>query len=570
MFPKNFCHYLAVRKIMPTFAGMMRKATLSIWAVVILLLLLGCGLDRAERVRQLEMLEAHNRVDSVMQDDSLAKELVDYFDRHGSANERMRIRYMLGRIYYKLDELPRALETYLEAVSYADTANASQEDYKVLSRIHAQSAIIYHSQVQPESELAELREAERYGWYGLDTIQAIECHAQQSGAYSYMHKPDSAILLAEEASEMYAGVGANRRAATTLSGSILSLLQTGNFVKARKVLERYELESGLFDPDGNIESGREIYYYVKGEFYLAIHQPDSAESFFRREQTTKDLNNQIASVKGLMEVFKQKKIPDSIAKYASLAYQLNDSAYSLSEMQNIQKLRAAYNFSHNKQLAEQSQSDLKFSYLYITILSLALLLVILFVVVCWNSVRRKNKAKEKEYAVIHERLASLQKEVAELFSDEKLSGDEVYEKKSSEIEQLVGRLKIYNQNLRKKKSISIEQRIKESDIVRRLHDYTTNNPYKQASCSDFSELRRFMNETLPDFYGALYKHSYTPSEMEYNVSVLIRCSFSPSEIHKLTGLSMSYISNMRSRLLQRIFGKEGTPKDYDNMLMFIK
>ena len=47
-----------------------------------------------------------------MENDSLAEALVDYFDRHGSANERMRAKYILGRTYYCLGELPRALERH--------------------------------------------------------------------------------------------------------------------------------------------------------------------------------------------------------------------------------------------------------------------------------------------------------------------------------------------------------------------------------------------------------------------------------------------------------------------------
>ena len=97
-------------------------------------LMMGCTGQKSQRLQQLEELEATNRAGKELLNDSLAEDLVDYFDRHGSSNERMRSRYMLGRTYYFMGELPRALEIYNEAADCADTTSADC-DYKVLSRI---------------------------------------------------------------------------------------------------------------------------------------------------------------------------------------------------------------------------------------------------------------------------------------------------------------------------------------------------------------------------------------------------------------------------------------------------
>ena len=88
----------------------MRKLAHSVICLWIVCLLTSCGNDREQRVLQLEQLEQQNRSGQPMLNDSLAEDLVSYFDRHGDANERMRSRYILGRTYYCLDELPRALE----------------------------------------------------------------------------------------------------------------------------------------------------------------------------------------------------------------------------------------------------------------------------------------------------------------------------------------------------------------------------------------------------------------------------------------------------------------------------
>ena len=94
-------------------------------------LMVGCGSDKKERLQQLELLEQMNRADSVMKNDSLAEDLVDYFDKHGSDNEKMRARYILGRTYYNLGELVRQGELdYMSSgiyIEFDDKGNVACE-----------------------------------------------------------------------------------------------------------------------------------------------------------------------------------------------------------------------------------------------------------------------------------------------------------------------------------------------------------------------------------------------------------------------------------------------------------
>ena len=194
--------YLVVSRDYCIFAPMKAKRLIGLVVVGMLVLLAGCSGDKAQMLQQLEQLEQQNRSGEAMLNDSLAESLVNYFDRHGDANEKMRSRYILGRTYYCLDELPRALEMYNEATDCADTTSADC-NYKVLSRIHAQSAVIFNLQVQPRSQLAELRMAENYAWRGKDTIQAIECYAQQSDAYELLGIQDSIVLIKETSAQSF-------------------------------------------------------------------------------------------------------------------------------------------------------------------------------------------------------------------------------------------------------------------------------------------------------------------------------------------------------------------------------
>ena len=204
----------------------MKKLVYGIFCLLALGLSIGCSGDKAQRLQQLEQLEQQNRSGQPMLNDSLAEDLVKYFDRHGDANERMRSRYILGRTYYCLDELPRALETYSEAIDCADTTS-SDCDFAKLSRVYAQKAAIYYDQVQARTQLENLRLAEYYAWKGMDTLMAVECFSQQSNVYELLGNQDSIVIIKEAAAQLFKSIERVDRAAQTLGSAILALVKNG-------------------------------------------------------------------------------------------------------------------------------------------------------------------------------------------------------------------------------------------------------------------------------------------------------------------------------------------------------
>ena len=540
------------------------KRLIGMIVVGAVVLLAGCSGDKAKMLQQLEQLEQQNRSGQPMLNDSLAESLVNYFDRHGDANERMRSRYILGRTYYCLDELPRALEMYNEAADCADTTSVDC-DYKVLSRIHAQSAVIFNLQIQPRSQLQELRLAERYAWKGKDTIQAIECYAQQGNAYDFLKKPDSVIIIRSKASTMFRTVGLIERSAQTLSSAITALIEKGDVARARSFCNLYETKSGFFDENDNIVSGREIYYYAKGCLLLAVHQLDSAEYIFRKELLYgKDLNNQIAACKGLQKVFEQKRIPDSIAKYANLGYVLNDSAYSSSEMQNIQKMQASYNYNHHKLLAEQSKRDAERS--MIIFISFA----VIFLVVGGAAFAFYRSKKLKELAEYRQNLEALGKTQSEL---QELCGEDadvpaLIARKNEEISHLQSRISEYQKHQADKEKANLEDRLTHAKVVKDLASLLDENPVRQASREQIRQIANLLNEQIPSFYNEL-NASVVLRPVEYEVCMLIRCHFKPSSVGKLLGLDEAYVSNVRRRILHKVYGIEGNPKGLDERIMKI-
>ena len=83
-------------------------------------------IQRTAQMRaSLAAFQAANQADFVFTTDSLALELVRFFDHPlhfwTSANDRLMAHYLLGRCYADMGEAPRAIEEYSEAVEQADT-----------------------------------------------------------------------------------------------------------------------------------------------------------------------------------------------------------------------------------------------------------------------------------------------------------------------------------------------------------------------------------------------------------------------------------------------------------------
>ena len=533
----------------------------------VLLLMMGCTGDGVQMRQQLEELEQQNRAGEQLLNDSLAEDLVEYFDRHGDANERMRAKYMLGRTYYHLGELPRALETYLEAASCADTTS-NDCNYHVLCRIHSQSAEVFHKQIQPRSELKELRLAEYYAWKAKDTLTAINCYALQSGAYYFLHMPDSVIIIEEQASNLYEKIGRADKSAQKLINTITSLVGKGKLNKARRYLDLYETKTGFFDENGNICKGFEIFYYIKGKYYLAIHKLDSAEYLFRKElRKGKDLNNQIAGCKGLQELYEQRRIPDSIAKYANLGYLLNDSAYSLSEMQNIQKLQASYNYNHQQFLAEKNARKAERTVAWLVVVSALLVVLLLAIYLLYQKYKADKDRAQAEYRLNQSRLEEAQSELLEL-RERNQDADALINKRSEEIKALQKRMDEYQSRQDSYDSATLEDRIDNSGIVKELNALLELNPVQSATQSQIRELKKFVNEQIPCFYESL-NEPLLLRPIEYEVCVLTRCHFKPASICKLLNRSDGYIANLRKGILLKVYGIKGSPKDLDERIMKI-
>ena len=463
-----------------------------------------------------------------------------------------------------------ALEAYQDAVACADTTDTDC-DYAILSRIYAQTARLFYYQYKFQNHNRELALAEKYALRAKDSLMAVECFSELANSYVLLNRPDSVLLIVDKAVKRFHGLNNYRRAAGIKSKAIIPLLNSGRYAKAKEFINDYIKNSGYVDNNGNVCPGREFFYYKLGQYYLHTKKLDSAEYYFRKElRLGNDVNDQIAGRKGLLLLYEIDGMVDSVAKYAKEGYELIDSSYSLSEMQQIQYLNSFYDYSRFRHESVIKSLQLSHTIIRAVICGLALIFIISALLIVLIILSKKRSLEKAVYLSHIEHLSQAQADLLLLHSNSNTSSVRLLEQKRKEIKQLREKLQDYQTISNEVKRLSLEERLCSAPIVCRLKEMANANPYQVASASEQNELRKLVNTEIPSFFDAVNSNSVVLSDFEYNVCMFIRVQIAPVQIAHLLKITEGYVSTVRTRMHKKILGKEGTAKEFDKWIMSIR
>lgn len=539
--------------------------------LLVMALVLAAGCSRLGRTAE-EMRQTIARADSMNKAyvpmDSLGEQLqtaADYFDRHGTANEQVRAHYLLGCVYRDLGEAPEALQHYHDAVDRADTT-ASDCDYSLLARVHGQMADIFYEENLPNEALSQLSLQSLYGKLAKDTLVWINAFSQRSSVYEMMNMPDSAISIGEKSYQLYKTFGYNKTAAQSLGTLVYYLISCKRYSEAEQYTGIYEKESGYFH-EGRIAEGLELYYYLKGKIALGGRRYAQAEKYFRNllDEST-DVNNKEAAFKGLVDLFTEIGETDSIAKYAVLCYNTCNEAFRERTTDEVRRMQALYNYSHHQHIAQAKTEESNQNFLLFLFSAFALMVLTIIFIFVMVFLRHRQitilRTQAAEYQRNMEYLAATKDDVIKLKTEH---FSELLEKKQKEIDYLQLQMDDYERVFAK--APTLEKRLANTDIYKRLC-FILNHPMEDVSKTDWHALHCMIDDYLPNFYSVINGGKHI-SEEEYNICILIRLHFAPWAIHRLTLIKSSTLTMKRSRLLKKIFHKEGTPNEFDKLIQSI-
>lgn len=490
---------------------------------------------------------------------------VTFFDEHGTPNDRLLAHYLLGLAYYDHHEAPMALQCYQKAADCADTTDENC-DYAQLARVYGQMAGILYNQLLYQEELEYLDKATKYAWKDSDVLAAIMYTEEKVHVYRMLNKFDSVTYICQKVSDLYSKYGYKNYAARALSSGMRTLIAKKEYGKVKEYMEIYEKESGCFSIDNNIEKGREIYYNLKGLYYIGIGKTDSARYFFQKEiSTAKDFNNQNAAAIELARYYQIAHIHDSATKYALYAYAMNDSMNAHRATKEVERMKAMYDYSRYQETArtESEKAAERILYIWICIgIILFLLLILTIATFVFHEIRQKSKRVEKQYRQSLATIEQANEDIKKLQLYETLNKEFISEK-----EKLIHEQESTIKELLQKEKTGQELASKDFKSTPIYRDFSKSIASgKDLDKSKWVDFQDKLFYAYPNFSELMNKFCDNMTDNEYRTCLLIRADFKPVSIGAALGINPSTMTQIRKNLHKTIFGKSGDSKDFDRLL----
>ena len=105
-----------------------------------------------------------------------------------------------------------------------------------------------------------------------------------------------------------------------------------------------------------------------------------------------------------------------------------------------------------------------------------------------------------------------------------------------------------------------------STVYQRIKQYLVTG--QSMNEEDWAELTEVVNGVYNGFTDKLFS-LYHMSDQDYHVSLRIKVRLQPKDIATLTAHSKESVASTRSRLYQKVFGKKGSTKDWDDFILSI-
>ena len=522
---------------------------------------------KAQRMRyDLLYHKAMNKAYIDFTSDSTMLAVVDYYEHHGTANDKMLAYYILGCVYRDMHEAPMALEYYNKATEQADTA-AQNCDYATLCRVYSQMGFLFAKQHLPHQELASLDKAVKYAYLAKDTLNAIRYYQNKQAIYASQNKLDSAIIINNQAAKLFKQIGALKEANIAFGCNFEYYLKKKMLKEAEEAFKAYL--STNYHGNDNWKDAYAYILYERGSYYLAVGKKDSAYSFLKQSfEQSKSFSNLAASTRGLAQYYAKTSNPVLAAKYALLSSAYNDSDLIATRQGQLQQVQAMYNYNRNKDIAYKAQlkAEQRMSIIYIVIIC-AILLFIVSISIYRKRLRLRNKRIAMVQKMYNDSVQQLNEAQQELLKLQDLNENTIatlVKEKEETIQKLQMEVKKYEEANIGHNLLELEKQLKQSPIYQQLV-YLENHPLEKMTKNDWSNLE----ETVEKFVYGFADLKQKLNTKEYHICLLVKLHFSPSTISSLIGTSLSDISNSRRRMLAKICGNSGNGKDFDDYIHHI-
>ena len=535
--------------------------------VIAILLAFACCTTEADRSRMsalLDRADSMNRAYIPMTDgiDSLLLEATHFYDRHGTANEQMRAHYLLGCAYRDKGEAPAALQSYQDAVDRADTLS-SDCDYRRLMSVYGQMAEIFHAQNLPEDEI-EI--CDKYGQLALkmqDTLLYIRNMELMVKPYYIMGDTASVLRVIEQVKQLYEKYGCHQEAVASNGVAISIALNRGQYTYACELMREIETESDLFQKDGEIAKGREIYYDFKGRYFIGIDQLDSAEYYMRKLSNYPQYTKSVC--RSMLSIYQLKRNTDSIVKYSRLYEDAVDTRNNAMRTDIVHQMSSLYNYQQFKKKAEKEEEEARQAKRRLWLTCVLVVLLLIFVSLYILDYRKRKKEEMLRLYSDYLTVLSKYNQSADDYRQMKEDAIQFEKDKQQEMESLQLQLITYQNQLKSMDTSEKLSAFSQSDIVQTFHRKAERKRnIQEPDRMEWKNLYTMMTAEVP-FVSTLIGGERVLSTKELHVCLLLILGFTNIEIYKLVNLTPQRFSNLKRIINKKLFDDDSASTIEDNI-----
>ena len=523
--------------------------------------------DRATRMRyDLMLIKSRDKTYIEHRNDSMIAPVVEYFTGHSDPDLTPLALYYAGRVYSDLGDAPRALDYFQQAV------NAIGDDtikrYGLYKICHSQIAELFMHQhlfnyaLNSAIKAVDLSSPETLHWdyemiaciyYEIGTIDSSLTYYKRAYDSALKNNPAGISRVKQQMASFFYHCGEYSKA-----DSILSTLMTNypadlkNQVYSTKASNTIKIEGyeAAFPYLKWLADSGNIYGQTYGNGELANYYSYIAEKYDAAEKY------------------------DSAAMHLRSYIKLQDSINKITQIEAVEKVKGMYDYS----IREKDNKILRTENRLRRELNVALAFILAAVVfIGWILFRDSNR---KRMVLRYKNIA-----LKSILDDTRKSTKEYQQEMQDKVDSLTKQLDVIDSV----KATATELAIKKSEIllsdsiltveeraqqyIRLLEkpviSYLKNGLTKGESLNTtkaLAELEKCVNDIYPEFKHKLISICGV-NITEYNVSLLLKSGFSPSEISKLLSKSNETISSIRRRLMKKVFNqKNASPKLWDEFI----
>lgn len=511
------------------------------------------SMDKGERMKyEFLYVKAKAKNYESIAHDSVIVDLADYYHNKGNNKEKMEAYYILGIYYKQKGDAPRALASFSKSLQYAD----SVRNIRDMMLVHGMLQEVYEEGGLYTDARREMKLAANYGLKCKDTLAALIYKEFEPWYYLQIRDFDSVEIAANRIYKRSTQVKYGRPNTLVLSYCVLSQLEKKNWKKAKRYMDIYE--RNFADPTVNTKGRSAILYDYKAKYYAGIGKLDSALHFIHLQQRNRCLNNSEQVFRNYMNVYCALGIVDSVNKYANLFCLYNDSAKANLYAERVTQIKSMYDYTQQQEEAfrQRSKSHRLMAALML-VASLGVIVALSLVMLISRNRRRHAEAmriEHNQYARLSARYEMVleQQNMLMLKESEK---SKMYDLLQQELEGLRQNMATVSATRNKE-----SQKMMEAAAVERLGELIAVGGH--PSDEEWKELSKVFEEYDNGFSKWLADQSGKLNRREMRLCMLSRLHFQPSEAAVLLVTTRQNVTNMRSRMMPKVFGEEGSAADF--------